>query len=62
MNICRVIPEKHRYAGQNIARRGNTAGYEEPDFAMKSMMSDWFTEYKEADMKFINSYHRPNQG
>lgn len=52
--------EKFPYAGQNIARRGTTDDYENPDAAIAEMMIDWFTEYKNADMSYIKSFHRPN--
>lgn len=60
--IWNFILDKFRFAGQNIARRGNTKGYENTNTAIKKMVSDWFTEYKDASMKFINSYHNHPQG
>lgn len=52
-----VFLDKYRWAGQNIARRGNTKGYENTNTAIKKMINDWFVEYKDANMSFINSYH-----
>lgn len=49
--------DKYRWAGQNIARRGNTKGYENTKTAIKNMVMDWFIEYKDANQTFINSYH-----
>lgn len=49
--------DKYRWAGQNIARRGNTKGYENTNTSIKKMINDWFAEYKDANMSFINSYH-----
>lgn len=57
-----AIPDKYRWAGQNIARRGNTKGYEKTTVAIKNMITDWFTEYKDADMSYINSYRNPWNG
>lgn len=54
--------DKYRWAGQNIARRGNTKGYEKTTVAIKNMITDWFTEYKDADMSYINSYRNPING
>lgn len=51
------ISEKFPWAGQNIARRGNTKGYENTKSAIKHMINDWFIEYKDANMGIINSYH-----
>lgn len=55
-DTCRAT-NKYHWAGQNIARRGNTKGYEKISNAIKNMISGWFDEYKDANMNYINSYH-----
>lgn len=55
-DVCRAT-NKYHWAGQNIARRGNTKGYEKTTNAIKNMVSGWFNEYKDANMNYINSYH-----
>lgn len=58
--FCSLV--KYPYAGQNIARRGNTRGYEKTKSSILKMISAWFIEYKDADMSYIKSYHNHKQG
>lgn len=58
----RTILEKFPYAGQNIARRGNTKGYEKLKTSVLKMVTAWFIEYKDADMSYIKSYHNHKYG
>ncbi|XP_055390550.1 venom allergen 5-like [Condylostylus longicornis] len=46
------------YAGQNIAiaQKWNTDIDTKAD--IKEMMDDWFSEYKDCDMSFIDNYHK----
>lgn len=43
-------------SGQNIAYRGSTGGYENPDSAIKQMIDSWFSEYTNANMNYIHAY------
>lgn len=54
--------EKFPYAGQNIARRGNTNGYEITETAIQQMVTNWFLEYKDADMNYIKAYQNHKHG
>lgn len=54
--------EKYPYAGQNIARRGNTRDYEKLKPSILKMIKAWFIEYKDADMSYIKSYHNHKHG
>lgn len=60
--IRNVSVEKFPYAGQNIARRGNTRGYEKTKSSIQKMITNWFLEYKDADMSYIKSYHNHKHG
>lgn len=51
-----------RYAGQNIAWRGNTAEYEKLQDSIREMIKTWFVEYKDADMSYIHAYRDHDQG
>lgn len=50
------------YAGQNIARRGNSRDYEKTKDSIEQMVNSWFTEYKDGDMSYINGYRHHDQG
>lgn len=58
---CRAT-EKFTWAGQNIARRGNTKGYEKLSISIKYMITDWFNEYQDANMGYIDSYQNHISG
>lgn len=57
-----MIPVAFPYAGQNIAWRGNTRGYEKTKDAIEKMIRTWFTEYEDADMSYIDVYRHHEQG
>lgn len=57
-----MLLEKFPYAGQNIARRGNTKGYEKLKTSVLKMVTAWFIEHKDADMSYIKSYHNHKYG
>lgn len=50
------------YAGQNIARRGNSRDYENTKDSIERMINSWFTEYEDADMSYILSYRQHDEG
>lgn len=54
--------EKHPFSGQNIAERGFTSKYEDPNTSVREMISDWFAEHADADMSHINAYHNHVSG
>lgn len=58
---CRAT-DKFPYAGQNLARRGNTLDYEETASAIKFMITDWFLEYKDANMSYIERFRDTETG
>lgn len=53
--------DRHPWSGQNIAYRGSTGGYEDPNTAIGQMIDSWFIEYRDAGMRYIHSYpeHEP---
>lgn len=58
-----LVLDKFRYAGQNIARRGISASYYEPTMhAVTTIIMEWFLEHKNADMTYINSFHKHPTG
>lgn len=48
--------DQYPWAGQNIAYRGNTGGYEDPNLSIQQMIDSWFSEYKSANMNNIHAY------
>lgn len=54
--------EQFKYAGQNIARRGNTRDYENTDDAIEYMVMDWFNEYPDANMSYIDAFRLHDEG
>lgn len=55
----RLFLAKYRNAGQNIARRGISASYYEPTMhAATTIIMDWFLQYRNADMSYIESFHK----
>lgn len=48
--------DQYPWAGQNIAYRGNTGGYEDPNLSIQHMVDSWFLEYKSANMNYIHAY------
>lgn len=53
---------KFKYAGQNIARRGNSLEYENTDKAIERMVLDWFNEYPDANMSYIDAFRLHDEG
>lgn len=60
-DTCRAT-DKFPYAGQNLARRGNSQDYEVTASALKFMITDWFLEYKDANMSYIQRFRNHEQG
>lgn len=58
----RLFADKFKYAGQNIARRGNTRDYEDSKDAIEHMVMDWFNEYADANMSYINAFRVHDDG
>lgn len=59
---CVSIAAEFPYAGQNIARRGNTRDYEKVPEAVERMTNAWFGEYVDADMSYIDAYRHHDEG
>lgn len=62
MISIRTISEKFKFAGQNLARRGNTLQYENIPEAIARMIYGWFDEYQDANMDYILAYKDHEEG
>lgn len=56
------VSEKFKFAGQNLARRGNTLQYENVPEAIARMIYGWFDEYQDANMDYISAYRNHDKG
>lgn len=50
--------EKYPQAGQNIAKRGSTAGFDDANKAASKMIYKWFSEYEDTDHSTIKAYQK----
>lgn len=61
MSLIRLYSaDKFIYAGQNIAATGNSNKFPDTADGIRSMVNQWFAEYKNVNASVINSFVSAN--